>query len=217
MDHNDDFIAGIIDRMKTVIGASSDKELTSFFGRSKSGPASWKKRGKIPFNEVMQLAQQRGTSLDWLVFGRQPPAGGLTIEATAPGDAAVAAVDLQVRPLAAWHEESNEVWRVPASWLDANGLSANDTIIVRAEGDTMAGTINHGQLVIVDLRPRTIDGIYIVRFGSTVRIKRVQQMVDGGLRLLNDNPAYADDVVAVASHVQLQMVGFCHGMVAPLW
>lgn len=206
----------LIDRMKTVIGASSDKELTAFFGLAKSGPASWKKRGKIPLNEAMQLAQQRGTSLDWLVFGRQPHAGSLTIEADASGDA-VAAIDVQVRPLAAWHEESNEVWRIPVTWLEANGLSAADTIIVRAEGDTMAGTINHGQLVIVDLRPRTIDGIYIVRFGSTVRIKRVQQMVDGSLRLLNDNPAYADDVVAVASHVQLQMVGFCHGMIAPLW
>jgi hypothetical protein len=219
MDHNKTaFVKEIVDRMKTVLGVSKHSELAEFFGGSKSGPAVWISRGSIPIAELIQLAQDKDVSLDWLILGRSTHATGKLIESGVPGDpdslAAYAELPVLSMDSLLVGLQSDQVWRIPHSWLAEEGLVSTDTFIVRAEGDAMAGTINHGQLVIVDRRPRSIDGIYLVRFGDTVRIKRVQHMVDGSIRLSHDNTAYAADVVQAAG--QIQMIGYCHAMVATL-
>jgi phage repressor protein C with HTH and peptisase S24 domain len=43
-----------------------------------------------------------------------------------------------------------------------------------------------------------------------VRFKRVQRMWDGSLRLSNDNPAYAVDVVPRDGAERIEFMGYCH-------
>nr|WP_158608539.1 helix-turn-helix domain-containing protein [Stagnimonas aquatica] len=60
----------VLDRLQVVLGVSSDSALARPLGVGVSTPASWRNRNSIPFDECMQVALERGVSLDYLILGR---------------------------------------------------------------------------------------------------------------------------------------------------
>lgn len=200
--------------MKTVVGVKTDKDLAEYLGQSRSGPAVWKLRGRIPVSDCIVLAEKHGVSLDWLILGRgsgnEEAEAEITSASMGPRDGYVEVPAFDVATFE--HSEQSPVfwWSVPQEWMEREGLSTDDTIVVRAQGDSMAPTIMDSQVVVIDRRQRgEVDGVYLVRFGNTIRIKRVQYMVDGTIRLINDNRAYADDIVKNAG--AFEVIGYCHG------
>jgi phage repressor protein C with HTH and peptisase S24 domain len=222
------FSQEIIERMKTVLGFTKDDELANYLGKGKSTVAGWRARSSIPITEAIQIAQQHNVSLDWLILNRGPIAAPVAVDpgAVEPGavggvimsdtDEVPGYVDLVVLDMATFHSTSNDrAWKVPRMWLAQEGLTVEDTVLVRAAGDTMIPTIQDGQMVMVDRRPRDSDGVYLLRYldSNTVRFKRVQRMFDGSLRLSNDNPAYTVDVVASEDAERIEFIGYCHASV----
>ena len=220
MDHNKAFVQSIVDRMKTVLGFSKDKELAEYLGGSRSTTAAWKLRGTIPINECIELAVKHGVSLDWLILGGGPGPSTQTAELIAQEGVSVELdqslyVDVPLFDMATFSDEGGPTvsWKLPRAWIEAEGLSIDDTIIVRAVGDPMAETIVDGQMVLVDRRPRDSDGVFLVRIGGAMRFKRLQRMVDGSLRLSTDNPAYAVEVVPPDSEMKPDIIGYVHATV----
>lgn len=223
------FVQEIIDRMKKVLGFSKDDQLANYLGKSRSTPAGWRARSSIPITEAIQLAMSHNISLDWLLLGRGE--AELTVKPEVPGDTVAGDtvagiilegvedvpgyVDLPVLDMATFNAGKDGAWKVPRNWLASEGLTVDDTVMVRAAGDPMIPTIQDGQMVVVDRRPRDSDGVYLVRFldTNTVRFKRVQRMWDGSLRLSNDNPAYAVDVVSRDDVERIDFIGYCHASV----
>lgn len=214
MDNNTDIVQAVIDRMKTVLGVTTDKEVSLYFGGSRSAAGVWKTRGRIPILECIQLAQERGVSLDWLVLGR-PQTGAQCAPAAGDGEGRQALyADLVVWDLGNFFSDVGAAsWSVPRAWLAQELLAADDTILVRLDDDSMRDTIGAGQLVVVDQRPRVGDGVYLVRFGDQVRVKRVQHMADGTIRLSSDNPKYAAETIAAGAEGFL-ILGYCHAAIA---
>lgn len=213
MDNNRAFVEAIVDRMKTVLGVSKDKGVSDYFGSSRSLAGVWKNRGSIPLAECIKIALDKNVSLDWLILGRvqAPPAAG-------DGDGrGTTYADLPVIDLAHFFDGIPEpAWSVPRAWLAQQALAADHTILVRAVDDSMHGTIGAGQLVVVDQRPHASDGVYLVRFGDVVRIKRVQRMVDGSMRLSSDNAAYAVDTIPAGAENPIQILGYCHSVISTI-
>lgn len=215
----------IIDRMKAVLGFSKDDELANYLGKSRSTPAGWRTRGMIPIQEAIEIALQHDISLDWLVLKRGKGPGPEEPEQTQSTDDGVVMtgvgeipgyVDLPVLDMATFNSTSKDrAWKVPRLWLDQEGLTETETVMVRAAGDSMIPAIQDGQMVVVDRRQRDSDGVYLVRFrdGDTVRFKRVQRMFDGSLRLSNDNPAYTVDTVPRDEVERIEFIGYCHASV----
>jgi hypothetical protein len=218
----------IIERMKKVLGFSKDDELATYLGKGRSTPAGWRARSSIPIAESIQIALQHNISLDWLILGRGsgpelvkadlapgPVAvGGIILEDA--GDVVPGYVDLPMLDMATFNSASKDgAWKVPRLWLDQEGLTVDDTVMVRAAGDSMIPTIQDGQMVVIDRRARDSDGVYLVRFrdADTVRFKRVQRMFDGSVRLSNDNPAYTVDVVPCTEVERIEFIGYCHASV----
>lgn len=221
MENNKDLVYAIVERMKKVLGFKSDAELSTFFGGGRSTAGGWKGRGTVPIKEVIQLAIDHSISLDWLILGRgrqqpeiesTPPEAGLEIglqPVEIPGY-----VDLPVLDMGNFNLDNRGfAWKVPRLWLDQEGLTVDDTVMVRAVGDPMEPTIVDGEMVVVDRRVRDTDGVFLVRFGETVRFKRIQRMVDGSIRLSNDNPAYTVDVVKKGDEDTIEIIGYCHASV----
>ncbi|MGA7760208.1 MAG: S24 family peptidase, partial [Candidatus Binataceae bacterium] len=79
-------------------------------------------------------------------------------------------------------------------------------MLIEAVSDSMAPTIDEGDLVLVDLRdPRfRHDGVYVLRASGEFSIKRIQRRPDGKLIIRNDNAAYEPTVVGADS---LNVVG----------
>lgn len=211
----------IIDRMKLALGFTKDEQLANYFSVNRTTPSGWKTRGSVPINEIMLIAFDHDISLDWLLRGIGPreapsmaPAVDPTVSIVMEGVGEVPGyVDLPVVDMSSFNSSSNVgAWKMPRAWFDQEGLTVDDTALVVAAGDPMIPAIREGQMVVLDRRPRDLDGIFLVRFKDTgtVRFKRVQRTWDGSLRLSNDNPAYAVDVVPRDDAERIEFLGYCH-------
>lgn len=91
-------------------------------------------------------------------------------------------------------------------WLAKLGLHAEHLVCIRARGDSMSPTVLDGDILLVDRQRTTVDrdSIYIVRSDDGLRVKRLQRLMGGGVRVSSDNRAYAEEVVSVE---QLVVVG----------
>lgn len=63
----------ILERMRTVCGVKTDRELAKILHISASSViSSWKSRGRKPYAECEFLAAEMGISMDWLLTGKGP-------------------------------------------------------------------------------------------------------------------------------------------------
>lgn len=81
--------------------------------------------------------------------------------------------------------------------------------ILPTRGDSMAGTINHGDIVFVDRTVRTFDGngVYVIVWNDQLMVKRLQAMMDGRLAIRSDNQVYETEYVAGTQADQLSICG----------
>jgi len=73
------------------------------------------------------------------------------------------------------------------------GRPASSIKMINVRGDSMAGTIEPGDLVFVDVSIHSVDGdgIYVFGFDEKIHIKRLQSVPDK-LLVLSDNPQYKE-------------------------
>lgn len=64
-------------------------------------------------------------------------------------------------------------------------------IMVRAEGDSMAPVITDGAHVLIDRLDRRLrEGVFAIRIGEDMRIKRLRPVGVGGVEVISDNAIY---------------------------
>ncbi|MDI7773757.1 LexA family transcriptional regulator [Asticcacaulis sp. EMRT-3] len=79
-------------------------------------------------------------------------------------------------------------------------------IMVRAEGDSMAPLITDGAHVLIDRQDRRLrEGVFALRIGDDLRIKRLRPVGIGGIEMISDNPVYPPERFegALLSHVAI--------------
>jgi phage repressor protein C with HTH and peptisase S24 domain len=89
-----------------------------------------------------------------------------------------------------------------AAWVkQALNTESRDLILIEVVGDSMAPTVEDGDLILANLaEPRfRQDGIYLLRHDSGLAVKRIQRRPDGKLLVRSDNPKYEAMVVASVS------------------
>lgn len=97
-------------------------------------------------------------------------------------------------------------------WIH-NELHANPAHLhlIYASGESMQGLINDGDIVMVDTsHDGTIsaDGIYVIRLGDAILVKRIQRLPGNRVRISSENPAYASfDVDLTAPPDDLEVIG----------
>lgn len=101
--------------------------------------------------------------------------------------------------------ESENPDGVPAaykiSWLQSIGLKPKNARRFRVRGDSMEPTLFHDDRILVDISqnlPEHIqDGaVYAVRYGESLKVKRLHRRIDGRIVLVSDNPAYSEEVIS---------------------
>ncbi|SDE42080.1 Phage repressor protein C, contains Cro/C1-type HTH and peptisase s24 domains [Paraburkholderia lycopersici] len=210
-------VQAIVDRMKEVVGVTKDVELAEAIGASRSQPAVWKIRERVPFAECVNLAEKFGVSLDWLVLGRGTPGieepelelheGSLHVDG---GDyVEFPAFDMRTFLEA---ETPSQAVRMPRTWLQREGIAIEETIAMRVAGNNQSPTVGDGDVVLVDRRPHDVDGMYLLRMGDGLRLRRVQRMHGGELHLRNDNPIYATDVIPADQVDSIEFIGYCYAL-----
>jgi len=95
-------------------------------------------------------------------------------------------------------------------WLDRELKSNPDNLfILNAESDSMEPTIQHDALLIVDKSSDRIltEGIYILRRGDTILIKRIRKLSKDTIELISDNPAYGKETIMLNNQPEVVILG----------
>ncbi len=95
-------------------------------------------------------------------------------------------------------------------WLDRELKSNPDNLfILSAESDSMEPTIQHDALLIVDKSIDRIitEGIYILRRGDTILIKRIRKLSENTIELISDNPAYGKETIDMNKQPEITILG----------
>jgi len=158
-------------------------------------------RGKPGMLSLVNLAKAAGVSVEWLATGKGQPLKGKSEQPAAPAAKAVAPA---TTPGAAAETGSQGVDYLDfkPDWLKRTlNADAKDLALIEAVGDSMAPTIDEGDLVLADLRETRFksDGVYVLNNGDDLSIKRIQRELDGKLTIRSDNPAYKPVTVAPES------------------
>lgn len=89
------------------------------------------------------------------------------------------------------------------------GGRAPDTVkVVNVRGDSMAGTIEPGDLIFVDVSISSFDGdgIYVFGFDDKIYVKRLQ-MVPDKILVISDNPKYKEWAVDQSNEERFYVFG----------
>ena len=116
----------------------------------------------------------------------------------------------------AGHEEFVNDERIGADlmfrkdWLHRELKSNPDNLfILSAESDSMEPTIKHDALLIVDKSIDRIitEGIYVLRRGDTILIKRIRKLSEDTIELISDNSAYGKEIVKLSNQPEITILG----------
>lgn len=152
---------------------------------------------------LVSLAVAAGVSLVWLATG----AGEMTAPAIDEHDSAdyvaVPRYDIQAAAgsgAVVVSDNVSDLIYFRRDWLrEELGVNPRSLAIITAVGDSMAPTIEDGDLLIVDVREQkwTRDGIYVIGVEDELWVKRVDRLPDGGLVLSSDNPKHSHGTATI--------------------
>jgi phage repressor protein C with HTH and peptisase S24 domain len=160
-------------------------------------------RGQPGMMSLVNLAKASGVSVEWLATGRGVAAEARSNEHGAAADDFVAMPRHGLKSAGARAALQSlqivDYLSFRLAWVQRMlHADADHLALVEAVGDSMSPTIDEGDLVLVDLRePRFHhDGVYALRTGADLAIKRIQRQPDGTLLIRGDNPAYEPAIVS---------------------
>ncbi len=102
-------------------------------------------------------------------------------------------------------EEMIGAFGFSAKWLHEQNLEAAMLSAIAVSGDSMEPLLCDGDEILVDRRPNPPrEGIYVLRWGDALLVKRVQFGKPGELTLVSANPAYPPQTV---SRDEIEIIG----------
>lgn len=86
----------------------------------------------------------------------------------------------------------------------------DNLLLIHVQGESMVPTLNPGDVILMERYDRlsVSDGIYAIRMGNALLVKRLQFMPNGGLLVTSDNAAYKPFQVNVGDgSEEFQIIG----------
>ncbi|WP_437880980.1 XRE family transcriptional regulator [Pseudomonas sp. LRF_L74] len=192
--------SAFIERLRVLIArVGSANALAKSAGVSQSGFQRYLAGGQPTRRVLIALARAARVDLLWLMTGEGRPdrmespvvkgdTSSLTLLPMYKGRRALREEDMDAElPL---KPETLAGLGFCRFWLSKHGMDDASLAGLYMSGQSMEPTISNGDTVLVNITQRDIvDGdIYALRKERTVLIKRVQNDLDGHLRLISDNP-----------------------------
>lgn len=157
-------------------------------------------------DNLVKIARANNVSVDWLATGEgvpdistgdtdDIPVQRLAFRASAGGGAVVV-------------DEAAQFMRFPRVILGHIGVRPENARILEARGESMAPTINDGDLLVVDVSDQTIaEGkIYTFSIGDDVFVKRLRR-TGGRVLIRSDNRDLYPDEETVPSDLPFRLYG----------
>jgi phage repressor protein C with HTH and peptisase S24 domain len=200
-------------RLRMIIRDQPQRTCAKKWDISHGALTSYLNGGTEPNRAVLErIAQIEQVRIEWLVTGAGPMRADGDELVAEPTMVRLRYVDARAsagRGAILFGEPATETMAFDARFLAEISVKSTSAVVLRVVGDSAAPTISDGALVIIDTdrtAPRD-GGLYVLRVGDELLLKRLQPLVGGGLRLLSDNPAYSPEDVAEGDLARVVILG----------
>ncbi|MEQ5834207.1 LexA family transcriptional regulator [Marinobacter sp. NFXS9] len=205
----------IIHRMREAIGVKNDGLVGEYLGASKQAVYNWKSRGSIPIEYCVKFCVKTGRSLDWLIFGlgdnRVSDEPSVYYADQDYSEVPVYDIEASAGDGSLFDQEViSSYLKFRNDWLAREGLHQKDLVAIRVSGDSMDPTLSDGDTILIDRSRIKPDGVFAIRIGDALRIKRLQKLTDGSLRVSSDNTFYQEEIIRPENLNQVDIVGQCY-------
>lgn len=195
-------------RLKAAMGSDSTNKFAKKCGFSESLVRKYL-TGSLPgIDKAEIMARVAGVSIGWLISGEgEEKKGDIEDEfALVPGYSIQVAAGTGTLP---GPEYATRKLAFRRKWLRFRGLSEKDLALVFAKGDSMEGTIDDNNTIMIDTSQRELrDGsIYVIRTDDHLIVKRIQTRLGKQVLLISDNKAYPPIEVNMEDPGDLEVIG----------
>ncbi|EHH69528.1 XRE family transcriptional regulator [Gluconobacter morbifer] len=205
------------ERLKQSIKAAGGNELVAARAGMGTTTISGYQNGKEwKLTNIEKLAEACGVSPAWLLFGDegQSPAVSEKKSPASPEKAdektkLISGYDVELS--AGFGFTANPHIEVVSFSISSDVLPTEllkpyrKLIAVRARGGSMEPYICSGDIIVLDLNDRSIftGGVYGLRVGDQLLVKRLSVRANGNLTVASDNPRYPPDEISAAEMRQM--------------
>lgn len=159
-------------------------------------------RGQPSMMSLVNLSKAAGVSVEWLATGRGAPTKAKSDLHVSEPTEVIPMPRHSLRTASARvalpNQQIVDYLSFRSDWLQrVLNVDLRSIALVEVIGDSMSPTADEGDVVLIDLRETRFrhDGVYVLRTGSDLAVKRLQRQPDGALLIRSDNPAYASSAV----------------------
>lgn len=210
-----------LEARRQELGLSQAEVGARAFGKADNSAFQALRRGSSPSAEKLEALC---SALGWEMYiGPHRDTG--TVEVISEGGHDYAHIPVHEASLSAGNgfengcEEIVDHLAFRRSWLHRLGLSASSAILARIQGDSMAPSIHHGDLVLIDIsraeipvRPRPHKDtrpapIYALLIDGQARVKRIERPEPEIAMLVSDNPAFGPELLTRTKVLDLKVIG----------
>lgn len=207
------------DRVMSLWPNLSVAKVSDLIGMSHMGLSKVFRNGSIPKAEtLLSIHEKSGCDLKWLMTGEGQPfpkmagndSGGFPVPLPQGGqvfDTLGNPVDIEEFVFIPRYnvqasagngltvEDEKPIFSMAFRkyWID-NHLNANpkDLAVISVKGDSMEGVLNERDNILINCaKNKPGNGLYVVRIGNDLIVKRIQSMPGGKLLITSANEAYA--------------------------
>lgn len=200
-------------------GLKNPADIARYLNKSQQVLKNWEERG-VSARALPEVSEALGISEKWLRTGEADTLPNIRrMEDGETQDGQIRFERLNIEAACGDGIENLPVEVV--DYVNVSRLWAKDKFgsnlahikIITARGDSMAGTINEGDVVFVDTAVTELaeDGVYLIHVSDGLRAKRLQRTVTGGVKILSDNKRYETETVEKHDLEQLKICGKIKG------
>lgn len=192
----------IIERIKHLLGVSSNIELSKKLGVSYNTLNSWLKRGHIPDKYINNIVQSEQVSYDYIMTGRMEEKSKKKYLPVSlyQADAGVGIYNYSQKEILL--TLNTEIF---------SEYAKKKLIAIEVVGDSMEPVLRRGDFILITPQyqeRRTEDGIYAIRIDGAIKIKALQFQLDGTIKIISYNPHYSPEVYDPSiSQIDFEILG----------
>ena len=182
----------IVERIKTVIKASSDSELANILGLGHSALGSAKSRGQVPLAWIVKISVNFNVSADWLMYGD-------SVNKMETNFRAVPISEAQLGENGALNlVETADELAFKKDWLATKG-NLNDLVLLQMKGDSMKPLMLDKDLILINtgLTKPAPEAIFAIAFNNFIYFKRLYTEPDKLIFSSADRQTYPDITVNI--------------------
>ena len=183
---------------KKIGGKVFDKDVAVELGIPQPTFATMKKRGAIPYKEILEFCARKKISINWLFFDQSAE---MLLEETEKFFRVRYFADIRASAgggAEVFDEHYENITIDETVMRNMVGFGNTGLEAIHVDGESMEPTLHDGSIVFLDRTQTDIsrDGIYVAATTAGLFIKRIRQRADGMVELISDNKNYSPEVLA---------------------